>query len=155
LPASRLRVLPVEHKDLPAQAHEAKLAYVKPPPLDEDYGQDAALFLRDLVLGKTLFANVEYRDDNKLFLNLLDRESSVWVNGALVRAGLARVENVRSRHVQPLLEKLREEEDKARSAHSFIWEYGDPGFDDVDEDTKGGKKSAVAVKPKAKGKSEQ
>lgn len=147
LPASRLRVLPAEHKDLPAQAHEAQLAYVRPPPLDEDYGQDAAMLLRDLVLGKTLLANVEYRDNNKLFLSLLDKETHEFVNGALVRAGLARVENVRSRHVQPLLERLREEEDKARSAHSFIWEYGDPGFDDVDEDTKGSSKKP-APKPK-------
>jgi len=156
LPASRLRVLPAEHKDLPAQAHEAQLAYVKTPPLDEEYGQDAAMFLRDMVLGKTLLAHVEYRDNAKLFLSLGDRDTQVMVNRAIVREGLARVENVRSRHVQPLIEKLREEEDKARADHSFIWEYGDPGFDDVDEDVKGGKKAAAAPqKPKGKGKSEQ
>ena len=135
-----------EYKDLPAQAFEAQLAFVRTPGLDEDYGQDAAMLLRDLVLGKTLLANVEYKDGNKLFLSLLDNETHEFVNGAVVRAGLARVENVRSRHVNPMVERLRDEEDKARSAHSFIWEYGDPGFDDVDEDAKASSKKP-APKP--------
>lgn len=146
VPAARLRVLNAEYKDLPAQAFEAQLAFVRTPGLDEDYGQDAAMLLRDLVLGKTLLANVEYKDGNKLFLSLLDNETHEFVNGAVVRAGLARVENVRSRHVNPMVERLRDEEDKARSAHSFIWEYGDPGFDDVDEDAKASSKKP-APKP--------
>jgi len=53
-----------------------------------------------------------------------------------------------------MIETLKEEEDKARMAHSYIWEYGDPGFDDDEErESKGGnKKAAAATKPVVKGK---
>jgi len=32
-----------------------------------------------------------------------------------------------------MYEKLKEEEDKARANHSYIWEYGDPGSDEEDD----------------------
>jgi len=135
IPSSRIRKLGSEFgvKELKPQAHEAQLAYIQPPKLNEDYGQDAAEFLKDLVWGKTMLANVEYREEQKLFLSLGDRESQVHVNAALLRAGLARVKNIRSRHLREVLEKLKLEEDKARAAHAFIWEYGDPGSDDEEE----------------------
>jgi len=150
LPASRIRPLDASFNELPPQAKEAQLAYIKVPSLDEEYGTDAAIFLRDLVAGKPMMANLEYKDADRFFLSLVDRESQVFVNAALLRAGLARVEKVRGKHVQPLIEKLKEEEDKARSAHLYIWEYGDPGFDDEEE--KGVEKKAP---PKSKGKEEK
>lgn len=148
LPASRIRTLDASFAELPPQAREAQLAYIKAPELNEEYGTDAALFLRDLVGGKSMMANLEYRDADHLFMSLIDRDSQVFVNAALLRAGLARVERVRGKHVQPLIEKLKEEEDKARSAHLYLWEYGDPGFDDEEE-------RGVDKKPKAKGKEEK
>jgi len=135
LPASRLRSLDASFKDLPHQAQEASLAFVKTPELDEDYGQEAAIFLRDMVMGKTMVANLEYKDGSRWFLSLGDRESQVMVNAAILRAGLGRVDyDKRQRHAHALIEKLKEEEDKAKKSHAYIWEYGDPGFDDVDED---------------------
>jgi len=135
IPESRLRKLDATFQTLKPQAQEAQLAYILPPSLDEDYGQEAAEFLKELVWGKTMMANVEYRgsDNNKLYLSLGDRESQVHVNAALLRAGLARVERLRGKHLQAMYEKLKEEEDKARANHSYIWEYGDPGSDDEDE----------------------
>jgi staphylococcal nuclease domain-containing protein 1 len=150
LPASRIRPLDASFNELPPQAKEAQLAYIKTPSLEEEYGTDAAVFLRDLVAGKPMMANLEYKDTDRVFLSLVDRESQVFVNAALLRAGLARVERVRGKHVQPLIEKLKEEEDKARSAHLYIWEYGDPGFDDEEE--KGVEKKPA---PKSKGKEEK
>jgi len=133
IPASKIRKLPEKFATLKPQAAESHLAYVKPPTLDQDYGSEAAEFLKELVEGKTMMANVEYTDGNQLYLSLGDRESQVHVNGALVRAGLAKVEKIRSKHLQPLISKLKEEEEKARQSHSCIWEYGDPGSDE-DED---------------------
>lgn len=130
LPTSRVRPLPSELPKLAHQAHQAQLAYVRPPTLNEDYGPEAAEYLKELVWGKTVVANIEYRDDNKLYLSLGERETGVHVNGALVKAGLAKVEKLRGKHLQPVLDKLREEEDVARKAHLGIYAYGDPGSDD-------------------------
>jgi len=135
VPSSRIRKLPQEFKTLKPQAVEAVLAYLKTPPIEDDNGKEAAEFLRELVWGKTMMANVEKRDNTTgtLHLSLGDRESQVHVNAALLRAGLAKVEKVRGAQYREMLEKLKDEETKARAAHSGIWEYGDPGSDDEDE----------------------
>jgi len=134
VPANRIRRLEGSFTTLPPQAKEAQLAYVKAPGLDSDYGLEAAELLRDLVYGKEMLANVEYRDaEGRAFLSLGDKDNQVHVNAALLRAGLARVERVRGKSQSQLIAKLKEEEEKARSSHSCIWEYGDPGSDDEDE----------------------
>jgi len=145
VPTSRIRELKGPDAEIAPHAKRARLAYVAPPKLDDDYGHEAAEFLRDLVWGKTMMANVEYRENAKrenevLHLSLGDRESQVHVNAALVRAGLARVEKIRTRHLQPMIEKLREEEQKARQSHAYIWEYGDPGSDEEEESAFSAKK---------------
>jgi len=145
IPSSRIRPLDPSFADLPAQAQEAQLAYVKVPGLNEEYGTEAAVLLRDLVNGKTLLANVEYRDGGRMYLSLGDRDSQVHVTAALVRGGLAKVERVRNRSVHQLVEKLKEEEEKARQDHAYIWEYGDPGSDEDEE--KGPKEKRNEGKP--------
>jgi len=146
---SRIRPLDAAFAELAPQAIEAQLAFVKVPGLDEEYGNEAAVLLRDFVNGKTLLANVEYRDAGKMYLSLGDRDSQVHVNAALVRAGLARVERVRGRNVNQLVEKLKEEEIQARQAHAYIWEYGDPGSDEDEErGPKPTKKEEKSAKPK-------
>lgn len=62
--------------------------------LDQEYGQEAAEFLKELVEGKTLYASVEFRDGNNLHLTMGDN-ANLFVNAAIVRAGLARVERVK------------------------------------------------------------
>jgi len=144
IPGSRIRRLPAELNTtaLPQQASEAVLAFLKTPPLDDEFGREAVEFLRELVWGKTMMANVEKREklpDNtvRLHLSLGDRESQVLVNAALLRAGLARVDRVRGEQYREMLDKLREEESKARQGHLGVWEYGDPGSDEDDDDRRG------------------
>jgi len=140
IPSSRIRRLSEEHKKLQSQAVESILAYLKTPPIEEEYGKEAAEFLKDLVWGKTMMANVERKDGSTLYLSLGDRESQVHVNAALLRAGLAKVERVRGEQFREMMDKLHEEENKARSSHAGIWEYGDPGSDEDDEDKRKGSK---------------
>jgi len=141
IPGSRIRRLASELKELPHQATEAVLAFLKTPPIEEEFGRESVEFLRELVWGKTMMANIERKerpaDGGRLHLSLGDRESQVLVNAALLRAGLARVDRVRGEQYKEMLEKLREEESKARQGHLGIWEYGDPGSDDEDEDKRG------------------
>jgi len=135
IPSSRIRKLSNEFRALKPQAVEGVLAYLKTPPIEDDNGKEAAEFLRELVWGKTMMANVEKREQNGvLHLSIGDRESQVHVNAALLRAGLAKVERVRGEQYREMLEKLKEEETKARSGHVGIWEYGDPGSDEEDDD---------------------
>jgi len=133
LPGPRITKLNDKHRELQPQAFEARLAYVAPPTLEEEYGKEAAEFLKELVWGKTMVANVEEQTSDLLQLTLADPETQIHVNAALLRAGLSRVEKRRERHLRPLLDKLKEEEQKAKSSHVYIWEYGDPGSDE-DED---------------------
>jgi len=133
LPSSRLRPLDPSFVELSPQAKEGQLAYIKTPKLSEDYGTDAAMYLKELVAGKPMMASLEYKDNDRLFLSLIDRESQVFVNAAMLRAGYARVEKPRFKQAHQFLEKLREEEDKARRDHLCIWEYGDPGSDEEDD----------------------
>jgi len=139
VPSARIRKLAKEFTDLAFQAQEAVLAFIKTPPIEDDTGKEAAEYLRDLVWGKTMIANVEYRENvpngTRLHLTLGDRDSYVHVSAALLRAGLAKVERLKGKQYQDILAKLREEEDKAKSSHLGIWEYGDPGSDEDEEPT--------------------
>lgn len=138
IPISRIRKLSNVYHNLPSQAKKAVLAYIKTPSLDDEdeLGKESAEFLKDLVWGKTMMANVEKRDGEVLHLSLGDREYKVHVNAALLRAGLAKVDRIRGEQFREILEKLREEETKARHSHLGIWKYGDPGSDEEDEDKK-------------------
>jgi staphylococcal nuclease domain-containing protein 1 len=141
IPASRIRKLPAELNKLPHQATEAVLAFLKTNSIEDEFGREAVEFLRELVWGKTMMANVERKErladgTHRLHLSLGDRESQVLVNAALLRAGLARVDQIRGEQYKEMLEKLREEESKARQSHLGIWEYGDP-FDEDDEERRG------------------
>jgi hypothetical protein len=104
--------LEAAHNALPQQAQEAHLAYIKTPPLDKDFGHDAAELLRQMALGKSMLANVEYRANNALYVSLGDRDSLVLVNAALLRAGLARVEKMRGKGLAALVNKQRQQQPK-------------------------------------------
>lgn len=154
IPSARIRALSqqftTQGSKLKAQAVQAGLAYVKCPTLSEDYGQEAAEMLRDLVENKTLSAQVEYRDGQVMCLSLLDN-NKIHINGALVKAGLARVKKPRGvaftqkrEIIDKLLDDLRAEERQAKSSHACVWEYGDPGSDEDEErPAKGTKKPEV------------
>jgi len=138
IPSSRVRALGQQFRSLRPQAIESHLAFVKPPTINDDYGQEAAEMLRDLVEEKTLMAQIEYREDNVLFLSLMD-SNKLHLNGALVGAGLARVKKPRANftqkreYIDKLLDELKGEERRAKASHSCVWEYGDPGSDEDEE----------------------
>jgi staphylococcal nuclease domain-containing protein 1 len=137
IPSNKIRKLHPNFntQKLRPQAYEAQLAYIIPPKLSDDYGLEAAELLKELVWDKKLVATVEYKENvgtenEKLFLSLGNHESENYVNCALLRNGLAKVEKVKSKYLKSIIEKLKEEEEKAKSEHLSIWEYGDPGSDE-------------------------
>lgn len=141
LPASRIRPLSEQFAKLKHQAFRAHLAYIKPPTLNQDYGQEAAELLRDLVDGKTLMAQDEYKDLNSTdyYLSLLDGQLDL--AATLVQEGLARVSKPKGRDftflqrktVDGIITNLKKEEKLAKDSRTNIWEYGDVGSDDEDD----------------------
>jgi len=134
LPSQRIRPLPTGFHALPAQAQEAGLAYVKAPSLESDFGPDSLDYLKEMVLGKRMMANVEFRDSGRLYLSLGDPDSNVHVNAAMIRAGLARLDRRHRRYSSPLFIKLRDEEEKAKSSRAGLWLYGDAPDSDEEEE---------------------
>jgi staphylococcal nuclease domain-containing protein 1 len=125
VPKSAMRALPAncELSDLPAQAQEATLAYIKCPTLGEDYGPEAADYLKHLVWDKPIIAAIHSTEGNLAHVVLGDPATSLDVNGELLRTGFARTARFRGRN--PIISQMREFEDQARSARLGIWQYGD------------------------------
>eukprot|EP01100_Stratorugosa_tubuloviscum_P005342 TRINITY_DN239_c0_g1_i10.p1 TRINITY_DN239_c0_g1~~TRINITY_DN239_c0_g1_i10.p1 ORF type:complete len:1127 (+),score=704.21 TRINITY_DN239_c0_g1_i10:151-3531(+) len=129
---NNVRLLSNELATPQPQAEECVLAFVVTPSLKDEFGNEAALLLRDLVYNKELVAENLYRDENgRPCLTLADIQNQLSINAILVQEGLAKVENTRNRLFSRLLTALKDEEQRARRSHINIWQYGD---DDDDED---------------------
>mmetsp|Transcript_8264 Transcript_8264/g.11050 ORF Transcript_8264/g.11050 Transcript_8264/m.11050 type:complete len:457 (-) Transcript_8264:179-1549(-) len=133
VPLKALRKCDVSFLKMDPFATLAQLAYVVPPSLSEEFGHEAAIFLRDLVWDRTLVASIESQDSEKMSVVLGIPEKSILVNGSLVRAGFARVPRSRSRKGEAVLTKLKTAEERARKEHLNIWQYGDIPDPDLDE----------------------
>lgn len=123
---NQMRALPAncQLSDLPAQAQEATLAYIKCPTLSEEHGPEAADYLKYLVWEKPLIASIYWTEGSVAHIVLGDPSTSTDINGELLRAGFARVPRVRGVR-NPVLGKMREFEEQARSQRLGIWQYGD------------------------------
>ena len=124
-------------------AFACKLAWIKPPTLEEDYGYEAAEFLQTMIGGgQVLVCQVEERASEvvqgkkaetvaKVILS--DPATNEMVQMEMVKNGLARVERVpKFKEISDLVKTLREEEEVAKKDHLNIWQYGDIGSDDED-----------------------
>eukprot|EP00013_Stygamoeba_regulata_P000088 CAMPEP_0177633238 /NCGR_PEP_ID=MMETSP0447-20121125/2730_1 /TAXON_ID=0 /ORGANISM="Stygamoeba regulata, Strain BSH-02190019" /LENGTH=925 /DNA_ID=CAMNT_0019134883 /DNA_START=1 /DNA_END=2778 /DNA_ORIENTATION=- len=130
IPSSRIRPLPIGFPSPPAMAKECVLAYVKVPELSEDFGVEAAEFLRDTIMDNTMVVNIEYREGDKSFVTLVDVDTKRLINTLMVEQGLATVVQQRKKHLAPLIEKMNEAQEKARSGRMNLWQYGDILEDD-------------------------
>eukprot|EP01125_Pyxidicula_operculata_P008511 TRINITY_DN2851_c0_g1_i1.p1 TRINITY_DN2851_c0_g1~~TRINITY_DN2851_c0_g1_i1.p1 ORF type:complete len:1009 (+),score=324.55 TRINITY_DN2851_c0_g1_i1:75-3101(+) len=126
LGADRIRVLPSQYNEevLPGQAFEGRLAYIKAPAIDDDFGRDSAALFKELVWGKRLIASQQGRDG----LILSDPEVKMPISAYMVTSGLARVQ--RKPRANKFFEELQKEEEKAKKARLNIWQYGDAGDSD-------------------------
>jgi len=141
-----------------ARARKGKLAYVRAPALEDEFGEDSAAMFKELVWGKTMVAQIQFKegdDDakpkkggndkekedktntrrNVVYHVLLgDKDSKTSVNGVLVMEGLARVEGRRKTRVvnNDFYKSLGVEEAKAKNSRVAIWQYG--AIPDSDEE---------------------
>ncbi|CAN4086533.1 unnamed protein product [Withania somnifera] len=145
---NQLRPLDASVSSSPGLAQLCSLAHVKVPGLEDDYGQEAAYRLSELLLSgpKEFRAVVEEKDTSggklkgqgtgTIFLvTLVDPESDVSVNATLLKEGLARMEKRKRwepKDKQQALDELEKFQTEARDKRLAMWEYGDIESDDDD-----------------------
>jgi len=123
----RLDVSKFGLKVWPAQAKEGRLAYVRTPKLHEEFGYESASLFKELVYEKsTLIASGVSKDkEGREALNIGDENTRIYVNSALVAAGLGMVEKQRKK-TTILHKQLNELESQAKIEHNNIWKHGEP-----------------------------
>ncbi|CAK9002815.1 Ribonuclease TUDOR 2 (AtTudor2) (TUDOR-SN protein 2) (100 kDa coactivator-like protein) [Durusdinium trenchii] len=136
-----LRPMPDNLLSIPAVAQECSLAFIKVPTLEKDYGQEAAMFLSDLVFGKEVTVQTHDKGENgQLLVTMLlpaaegsDKEESV--AELMLREGLGYVDANQVKYLKSAGDKkvaagLREAQQHAHTSHLNLWRYGDPREED-------------------------
>eukprot|EP00742_Colponemidia_sp_Colp-10_P003374 GILJ01003593.1.p1 GENE.GILJ01003593.1~~GILJ01003593.1.p1 ORF type:complete len:893 (-),score=162.87 GILJ01003593.1:168-2846(-) len=135
--SQRLRQLDPTILAAPAQARECKLAYVKVPSLNDEFGEDAAVMFHQLAWGKNLVAKVVGRDaTGVLSCVLFDADNSgEGINQQMVQRGLGRVDK-RAPSSDSLVASLRADEEVAKRDRAYVWSYGDISDEEDEEFSK-------------------
>ncbi|KAL8230450.1 hypothetical protein R6Q57_000228 [Mikania cordata] len=156
---NQLRPLDSSVSSAPGLAQLCQLAYVKVPMLEEDYGQEAAMYLSENTLSepKAFKAVIEERDTsggkvkgqgtgNILLVTLKDEESDASINAIMLKGGVARLEKRRRwepKDRQQTLDELAKYQAEARTKRLGMWEYGDIESDDEENPLPGAKKAGA------------
>ncbi|KNC80272.1 hypothetical protein SARC_07366 [Sphaeroforma arctica JP610] len=124
-------VLPENIADLPSDFTAAKecarsvnLACIKVP-ADEDWVEEARLFMLEGILNRTYNMNVEYQEDGKDYVTLVDPEAQADVGKTMLAAGFVLVESRREPKLRKLITEYKTSLDHARENRRNIWQYGD------------------------------
>ncbi|CAF1488719.1 unnamed protein product [Rotaria sp. Silwood1] len=132
---SRLTKLPPDFSQLPGQAHECELAYVRAP-RDEDDRQDAKNALLDEVGNDECLIKVEYRQNNIERISLYHMNTKENLVKKLAEQGLIVIEQRRDRRQNRstlLYNQLQQAQTIAKIARRGIWQYSDQIEDDAIE----------------------
>jgi hypothetical protein len=116
---------------LPGQAHECELAYVRAPP-DEDDRQYAKNSLLEEVGNDECLMKVEYRQNNTEFISLYRASTKENLVKNLAEQGLIII-GQRQKRSTPLYEQLQQAQGIAKSARRGLWQYSDQIEDDATE----------------------
>ncbi|CAF3270487.1 unnamed protein product [Rotaria socialis] len=132
---SRLTQLPPGFSQLPGQAHECDLAYVRAPP-DEDDRQFAKNALLEDIDNQECIIKVEYRQNNSEHVSLYRAITKENLVKTLVDQGLIVViqgRGNRQLRLTPLYDELLQAQAKAKSSRIGLWQYSDQIEDDATE----------------------
>ncbi|KAL6570165.1 Translin-1 [Orobanche minor] len=148
VPYSELRPLDPSVSTAPGLAQLCGLAFVKVPGLADDYGQEAAIRMSELVLSspKEFRAVIEDKDTSAgkvkgqgtgtvFLLTLVDTETEMSINAIMLQEGLARLEKrhrFEPKDRQLAFDELEKYQTEAREKRVGMWEYGDIASDEDD-----------------------
>ncbi|KAK0226010.1 hypothetical protein IW262DRAFT_1540191 [Armillaria fumosa] len=131
---ANIRPLDARFRNLPGQAHEARLSFVKLVDPNSDYHTEAVDRFRALCEGRKLIANVDQQEGPLLHLRLIDpsdpasaQDPLSCINADLLRDGLATIDRkCRYLHSYPqLLKKLQTSVQEAKRERLGMFEFGD------------------------------
>ncbi|CAN7113839.1 unnamed protein product [Brassica rapa subsp. narinosa] len=148
VPYSAIRPVDPSVSSAPGLAQLCRLAYIKVPSLEEDFGPEAGEYLHTITLGsgKEFKAVIEERDASggkvkgqgtgtELVVTLIAVDDEVSVNAAMLQGGIARMEKRRRfehKDKKAALDALEKFQEEARKSRTGIWQYGDVESDDED-----------------------
>lgn len=114
----------------PPLAYECKLAYVRAPGVQEEWGDDAGRQLASFIMGKQLSAQIVAKSGDCFHLMLFDGKTSI--NAAALKSGLTRLTKEAKRKPPPTSEfkMLVNAADEALKRRMGMFEYGDCGSDE-------------------------
>ncbi|CAF1029256.1 unnamed protein product, partial [Adineta ricciae] len=133
--SSRFTTLPPGFSQLPAQAHECDIAYVRPPP-DEDDREEAKNALLAEIGNDECLMRVEYRQNNSEHVSLYRASNKENIIKSLAEQGLIVVgqgRGGRPARPTPLYDELQQAQAKAKSSRVGLWQYSDQIEDDATE----------------------
>jgi len=115
---------------VPPLAYEAKLAYIKAPSVDDDFGSEAGAFLADSVLQKELRAQIVAKSGEVWHLIVFDGETCV--NAESLKSGFTMLTRDAKKNTNPSkeLQLLHKAVEHAKRSRINIWRHGDPESDD-------------------------
>nr|XP_018439421.1 PREDICTED: staphylococcal nuclease domain-containing protein 1-like [Raphanus sativus] len=148
VPYSAIRPVEASVSSAPGLAQLCRLAYLKVPSLEEDFGPEAGEYLHTVTLGsgKEFKAVVEERDTSggkvkgqgtgtELAVTLIAVDDEISVNAAMLQEGIARMEKRKRwehKDKKAALDALEKYQEEARKSRTGIWQYGDIQSDDED-----------------------
>ncbi|KIM20084.1 hypothetical protein M408DRAFT_30677 [Serendipita vermifera MAFF 305830] len=139
VPFSSTRPLDGKFKSLPAQAHDARLSFVKLVAPTSEYYDEAIGRFKSLCEGRKLIANVDYKEGGGgglLHLRLIDpadpasAKGEASINGDLVREGYASIDRkgVPAKYIANypgMMGQLQESVKLAKRERQGMYEFGD------------------------------
>jgi len=129
------------------QAQTGRLAYVKAPKFDDDFGTQAADLLHDLVYEQQCVGKY-WIDKQGYCIKLGVPSKKLFVNITMVTEGLARV--TRSKTEDQVYKAIQEEEKNAKKANLGIWVYGTVPDSDEEKEEEIERKRAKTKEKKQK-----
>ncbi|CAF1326718.1 unnamed protein product, partial [Didymodactylos carnosus] len=134
---SRLTLLPPGLKQLPDQAHEFELAYIKPSP-DEEDRLEAKHVLSEEINNEDCLLKIEYRYQNVGFISLYKESTKDNLGKLLLERGLVMVnqpkrQQKQQRYSSQIIDDYIQAETLAKTKRLNIWQYGDMQEDDAAE----------------------
>jgi len=122
----RIRRLPEKYFNvIEPQGHKGKLAYVKAPKLNSEYGPDSVKFLKMLALNKSLTGEVVRQSEDGVNHLIVRGKNGELINHEMLRNGLALVEKQKNKPNDEYKSML-EVQETAKEERVNLWLKGDP-----------------------------
>ncbi|KAG8759264.1 hypothetical protein FRC14_006340 [Serendipita sp. 396] len=141
VPFAHTRPLEPKFKSLPAQAHDARLSFVKMVAPTSEYYEEAVARFRNLCEERKLIANIDYKEGGLLHLRLIDpsdpasKSGTASINADLVREGYATIDRkgtpAKYASNYPAITKILQDNLRAaKTERAGMFEYGNVDEDD-------------------------